>query len=414
MYNMDIYQQQQGGKVLSEGAFGCVFTPRISCYGKKTKDKEYISKIQAYDITAENEIDISRKITDNTTNLKLLFAPIEKTCNINVNKIEDGEKQQCNVFKKSKKKYINMKIRFVDKLTFFDYMKMEDKNNSFNIFIDNYNYLLESINKLNEINIVHMDLKGNNILMNTVKNIPIIIDFGLSIDVNKLLSVPFTNNATKPEQNLIKINNKTQFNKDYLKECFYVYGPDYYVWCPEIHYINYLMNVKSNPDKRDIKNIVNDIIKNDKIMKRVYNKKTIKQYEKDMYDYLVKFYNIPKYEAIRELFKHYHSWDLYSLTLIFLRILGYIKNINNNIYKSKFFKTMSKLFLKNINPNPEKRLTVKQNKDTIIKYFYKKSFNDEKFLLEISKHYLYDDEKSIKMINQDEDVLNEITKQISK
>jgi len=180
--------EQNGGNVLSEGAYGCVFMPRVGCDGKQTDDKKYISKIQVYDETANNEIEISKKVNNNIDTVKMMFAPVEETCNIDINKIEDGTKEECNILKKTNKKYINMKIRFVDKLIFFDYMKQETDHNIFNVFLDNYNYLLVSISKLVDNNIIHMDLKGNNIMMDTGKNIPIIIDFGLSIDMNKLTS----------------------------------------------------------------------------------------------------------------------------------------------------------------------------------------------------------------------------------
>ena len=39
---------------------------------------------------------------------------------------------------------------------------------------------------LEENNIVHLDIKGDNILFNYDSELPIIIDFGLSIDTTKL------------------------------------------------------------------------------------------------------------------------------------------------------------------------------------------------------------------------------------
>lgn len=49
-----------------------------------------------------------------------------------------------------------------------------------------YIHILKGIKLLLENNVVHYDIKGDNILFDEIKEIPIIIDFGLSININKL------------------------------------------------------------------------------------------------------------------------------------------------------------------------------------------------------------------------------------
>ena len=51
----------KGGKLLSEGGYGCVFFPSINCNGSSMKTKKYVSKIQKYDKSAKNEIKIGKK-----------------------------------------------------------------------------------------------------------------------------------------------------------------------------------------------------------------------------------------------------------------------------------------------------------------------------------------------------------------
>lgn len=411
-----------GGKVISEGAYGCVFRPSINCNGKQNKNNKYVSKIQVYDDTAINEIEISKKINKYVNRKDLMFAPIESACDVNINKIKDSTKEECNILKKKRKRYVNMRIRFVDKLIFFEYMKQESNKNILNIFLDNFNYLMLSISKLIENNIIHMDLKGNNILVDTKKNIPIIIDFGLSIDFNKLTGLDnameaITKNREKSISTFISGMN---INNSYLNKCFYVYGPDYYVWCPEIHYINYLVNVNDSPNKDEIKQICNSIIDGIVVLKRLYNDEFINKMKLVLYNYYERFYKKPRDECILDLLQYANTWDTYSLSMIFLRILSYIiSNIENleDKYRIKnngeFIKSFSKILLYNIHPNPSKRYTIENNIDKINEYIYYKSPDDTLFLNKI-KNINPTNKEIVKLINKDEKYMSMITKTIDK
>ena len=68
---------------------------------------------------------------------------------------------------------------------------------------------------LQNVKIVHFDLKGQNIIFDLKEFAPIIIDFGLSLPMEKV-------------------------KNDNLYDYFYVYAPEYYVWPLEVHYLNYL------------------------------------------------------------------------------------------------------------------------------------------------------------------------------
>ena len=55
--------------------------------------------------------------------------------------------------------------------------------------IDCYTHLLNALLILSDNNIVHYDLKNDNILYDSVKQQPIIIDFGLSINMKPILKI---------------------------------------------------------------------------------------------------------------------------------------------------------------------------------------------------------------------------------
>ena len=49
-------------KLLSQGGFGCVFFPGISCDGKSQTNKSIVTTLQKKDLTADNEINIGKLI----------------------------------------------------------------------------------------------------------------------------------------------------------------------------------------------------------------------------------------------------------------------------------------------------------------------------------------------------------------
>lgn len=385
---------QEGGNVLSKGAYGCVFTPMIDCQTKNTENTKYVSKLQLYDNTAENEYSIGKKIKKEIFIHNALYAPVDEMCEVSISKLEDETKEECDILKRKGKKYINMKIPFVDKLTFFDYMQQEYDQNLFNIFLNNYSYLLESIELLQKAHIVHFDLKGNNILMNTVKKVPIIIDFGLSIDMDKLFL------KTK--------NNK--LNESYLKDCFYVFGPDYYVWCPEIHFINFLLYENLEPSEEDIREFCEKVVDYQVILKRLYSEKFLTKMKKVMFEFYTSFQKMERNEIIKTLLSYYPTWDLFSLSIIFFRILSYI-TVNMN-KQSEFLIRFSKLLLWNIHPNPEKRKSFSENRESLNKYIMKAGKEDRDFL-ETIRNVVPSKKSTSSMIEKDDIYLSKITQGVT-
>jgi serine/threonine protein kinase len=64
--------------------------------------------------------------------------------------------------------------------------RIKHPSTSLDMIIDTYVYLLKSLKKLEKMNILHYDLKANNIMYDKKMEIPIIIDFGLSIPLDKI------------------------------------------------------------------------------------------------------------------------------------------------------------------------------------------------------------------------------------
>ena len=77
---------------------------------------------------------------------------------------------------------------------------------------------MKGAKKMGDIDIVHYDIKENNIMCRQTGR-PIYIDFGLSFDMSEL-----------------NLEDNSYFDK------FYIFEPSYSPWCMDINLINYAIN----------------------------------------------------------------------------------------------------------------------------------------------------------------------------
>ena len=191
MDNPTLEQKQLMTKILSEGTYGCALYPGVTCENKQTPN--YITKIQIDSPVVQNEITIGQTLIEKYGNKhQLFFAPIIKTCNVQSGEIENDEIQKCKIMQTEQsdttKSFVNSKIRYIGKNTLNRIFKQTTNPTAVSSttppptdkLIDIYLYLLKSMQMLLDANIVHMDIKDNNIMYDTHHYVPIIIDFGLS------------------------------------------------------------------------------------------------------------------------------------------------------------------------------------------------------------------------------------------
>ena len=175
-------------KLLSQGGFGCVYYPGFDCDGKADGDKKYVTKLQLNDVSSDNELFISEKIKK-INNYQNFFAPIESVCDIDLRIINNDILEKCEVVKGKGdyNKYTLMKIAYINQKNYFNAISRDSIKNTYVIveIFNSFSYLLTSLNLLIQNKIVHFDLKEENIIYNQYSYNPIIIDFGISIDIEK-------------------------------------------------------------------------------------------------------------------------------------------------------------------------------------------------------------------------------------
>ena len=169
-----------------------------------------------------------------------------------------------------------------------------------------------------------------------------LIDFGISIPIKYL-------------------------NDSNIHKYFYVYGPDYYVWTLEAHVIGYLINVKDSLDSSDIDKIVSEFVSNNAGL-NIFSSDFRKNYAEACIRFLKKYENVDKNIIIIELLKFYKTWDLYSLSILYLKFLNYL--FHDGFFESQFIIRFSQLLLANISPDPNNRLSVEDTKQKYREIFY--------------------------------------------
>ena len=365
----------KGGKLLSEGGFGCVFNPSMKCDGSSDSEK-HVSKIQRYDNSAKNEITIGN-ILLNIPEYRNHFAPVISHCNINIGQIKDRDKTKCMLFKKKKtSKYVLMKLDYIEGMEFLQYMvKNANSVQIINNIINSFNHILRSISLLVTKKIIHYDLKGSNILYSTQKKMPLIIDFGLSINMN----------------NIDNIN---------LNEIFYTYAPQYYVWPLEVHYLGLLFNVEKEPNEEALKNLAKSYVENNKGINKNFSPNFLKKFEKKCLEQLKLYSQMAFNERVKYLMNFWNTWDNYALSITYLRFLKYLAL--KGFYENSFIKFMGKLLLQNIHPDPNRRLSLIDTTHTFNGFLYKEQIDVDSTFEELTDEFIKNKENINKKLKKQE------------
>jgi len=328
--------------LISQGSYGCIFRPGFTCKGSPTK-KGYITKIQKIASTSKKETKLGKKIKK-IDNYKDYFAPILKTCEVSLAKMEEDKLKKCEFINEDDTmEYESNKLRYVGKDTLSKYiLNTVDRNPKqlIRILVDTYKNLLVGFDKLNAAGIVHMDVKENNIMIDDNTKNPIIIDFGLSSEI-------------------------TDLNKNDYKDTFFVYGPDYGPWCIDICMLTYMANELESEiippgmlgfldyeekkavkwqdgmvTKEKITKVITDFIKKNTVMTDLLSEKQRGEYNKKLHDYFNGFIGKKWAEVAESLLENVSTWDSYALSATYLQIIEVLelKNTNMDLPKWRSYK----------------------------------------------------------------------------
>ena len=391
----------------NQGGFGCIFSDTNQEYTQKYLEKhlgsqsstEFIRKITDIE-HGRNEMKIGQ-IVSGIPFFRDYYAVIEDYCSVYISpdalisgsvkskKIKtkgnnENEIKKCSLLTKNKNKdknkFISMKIPFINGVELGRY---EFTNTDELLFF--YDYLLTGFNILFDNNIIHYDIKDNNIMINNNKRIPIIIDFGISIDISL-----FYDKKTKEKK---WKDNIGEINELFLSSGPYYRNIDIYILIkllklydksgtdlftssggsPMIPSSSGSPMIPSSSDSSPFDNSSIGVIFNDvinfffDINRETYDlndyleSNDITDYKNKCIDYYSAIYlnNKKNIEDIIDiLLEKIDSWDNYGLAICMMEILQNYDNNTNHTHRDTDIYTIEKLslFLKQIiSASPDKR-----------------------------------------------------------
>tara|TARA_Y100000768_G_scaffold382669_2_gene363454 strand:+ start:16324 stop:17394 length:1071 start_codon:yes stop_codon:yes gene_type:complete len=350
-------------QLLNQGGYGCVYFPAKSCstgVSSGIENIDFVTKVQMKDSNIEQEREIG-EVVKKIANYSSFFAPVIETCPVKEKDINssllDKNGNSCNIIKKAKERNKSLVMMRIPYLPDGDFKK-HITTNSIAELLACYRHLLLGIEHLINRNIVHYDLKADNILFNRRLNNPIIIDFGLSIDMTKIF----------------KNNNITSI----LKKYFYVYEPKYSLWPLDVHLLCLIADKLENISMKEIENMcINYVINAFKDSTQLSKTKSISKLntltplQKNFYDksiaYYSKFADKSIGDVILALLKYWNTWDLYGLHYMFYKRIIHTENKSLN---DIFTPYIHELMKEQIDPDPTKRKTASELMDKILEIYY--------------------------------------------
>lgn len=312
-------------KLINQGTFGCVFRPGIKCGTKTVDSAKFITKVQV-DADEVNRETAIGKIVTTIPRYNYRFAPIVEACPIDVSTIGSTEISKCEVITKSMNKqshpnFVSNRIKYVGKYTLGDYLdrlitsgnstSSKGVDNYFKELVDIHIYLLQSLQILVNNNIIHYDLKENNIMFDEVHSVPIIIDFGLSFQINKLTEANYA-------------------------DAFYTLYAQYSCWCAEITLLCYIIKrvykdrieplsakiTKATMD--DMKKHILIYITENEALKHNFTENEKRLFKLKINSFIYSFHEKTWKQFMDALINTYKSWDNYSLAVILIREMSYM------------------------------------------------------------------------------------------
>ena len=303
------------------------------------------TRIVKYDFYSVNEAQIS-------DNIKVLpyyitkYSIIDNYEFINISQLNEKYIEKLNL--NDKMRYLSFNYKNTDFIDFNTFL-FDFKTIKLLIFtiIESFSNLLNSLSVLNDNNICFFNLCPQNIvILYECREKPILQNFQYSLQLSKL--------------------NESYFSKIISDlDDFYIYKP------LEVHVIFYLIKNQLNTISYSFIEEICEIYINNLTVLSFFSDKYIESYKQLCIDSLKKYINKSKCEIIEELLENVYTWDIFSLSVLYLHIIGNILQIFSleGTFISKLFMELSK----NIHPEPSKRHDLETMRE-----IYDKLFNEEK------------------------------------
>lgn len=338
-------------RLISEGTYGCIFHPGFTCnynssnHGSSSNsspqkqqnpDTKFATKVHSNVNLSiiKNEIIISAKIRENIPNFDTYFSPVLETCKVHLAKV-DADK--CKIVKDKKPtQFFSTKMKYVEGATLYKHVeqlakRVKNQTKLYEEVVALYKKICIAVDELRFINVIHFDLKDNNIIV-TKSGTPIIIDFGISIDMDKIFAGQ-RNSSPVAKSSTSKTSEMKPDLYKLLDSYFYTYSTDYYPWCIDIVLIGFILQ-KQKPKElitsEQIMNIFDEVMRKNKFSTKIYLKDALRVYRERFAETIAaKYHETENGLLLAHLLENYGKWDLYSATVLFVEMLDKINQVPN-------------------------------------------------------------------------------------
>jgi len=299
---------------LAAGVYGCVYYPGYTCQGTNMKkNKKWVSKLTDRTDKSDSEVEIGKRLKK-FPGSEDHFILVQRDCTIHYKSL-DQMKQGCEIVKKNKS-YILLYSQFLPSMEFYKYLQI---NTLIIRMFRCYYQLYEKISILIKNKIVHHDLHFSNILYATETGKLYIIDFGLSMMVDRF------------------------HEERYLSSVFSRYLPEWAWYTIEIHLVSFMIEYGSLSEKA-VHQTIDRYLEKHSVF--VLLPELRMQFKRDAQDYFLPLVDWNTKECIDHLLSFWNTWDYYELSLRFLHVY-----MENKMNYPEFYKNLANL----IQANPEKR-----------------------------------------------------------
>ena len=260
-------------------------------------------------------------------------------------------------------------MKYVENVKFTDYLLTnKSKKHVLNIIFDTYSYFLFSLEQLMNYEVVHFDFKWGNAVIDLKTELPVILDFGISIPVRKLLDYAALNDD-EGLKNGLKNKEEEEDKYDIYRDYFYTYFPAYSLWPVEVHAICYVLHEHSRITPESLQQLIDEYVDSNAAF-TIFSPEFLDKYKKQCFQTMEHLIDKPRKYVIRECLKFWTTWDNYALSISYFQIIKFISSMG--FTSNTFLISFSKILVGNVHPDPSRRSNY-----TTTRYKYKSIFYQE-------------------------------------
>ena len=305
-----------------------------------------ITKIVNYDFYSINETKISQKIKKIPYYLNH-FIIVEDYDFVNISQLNDTFIEKLELT--NEKKYLIFTYKNDVLIDFNDFfLTLLEPRHFIHHIIESFYYLLNGLVQLNDNDICFFNLSPQNIVFNlNCGEKPQLIDFQLSFITSTL--------------NIDDITHIIKKHNDYTHKPL------------EVHVLFYLIqNNMSTISYSFIEEICGVFIQNLTVLE-LFSEKYRESYKLTAIESLKKYINTPKNDIILDILSKHDTWDVYSLSVLYLYIFGHVSKFFS--LKTTFISKIAMELSKNIHPDPAKRNSLKKLLDNYNNLLYSENWD---------------------------------------